>query len=155
MRETDILEELQALDEYVAILTAIVSFSSLRILTLSRTLRGFPTEAHWFCPRRTEDDEVDYDNLQEPEDGSTDLDPAAKRELIEEGKHRQDIAYKYSIVLGLDPNVAGRMLSDYAKRMHELLSTCSTCIRNYHMGRKAYLKHLREYVKDLPTQVIC
>jgi hypothetical protein len=74
------------------------------------------------------------------------MDPKAKRELIEEGRQRQDVAYKYSIVLGLDMSSAAAMLKDYTLRLHTLLTSCSDCIRNYHMGRKSYLKYLHEYV---------
>lgn len=74
------------------------------------------------------------------------MSPKAKLEIIEEGKHRHDIAYKYSIILALDQESAGTMLIYFTQRLHELLSGCATCIRNWHMGRKAYLKELQEYV---------
>lgn len=103
-------------------------------------------DAHWFCPKRSDDDDVDYHNLEPAAEGSPDMNPAMKLELLKDAKDRQDVAYKYTIALGLDNAGAARMLTDYTQRVDTLLSTCSDCIRNYHMGRKAYLKYLHECV---------
>lgn len=73
------------------------------------------------------------------------MSPEAKKELIEEGRQRHDIAYKYSIILAVDEQVAGDMLRSFTQRLNHMLSNCAGCIRNWHMGRKAYLKELQEY----------
>jgi len=95
---------------------------------------------------------IDYHNFETPTDGTVDMSPEAKRELIEEGKQRQDTAYKYSIGLGLDASSSANLFTDYALRKDVLLTSCSDCIRNYHMGRKAYLRYLHEYVTALAPE---
>lgn len=67
-----------------------------------------------------------------------------KKELIQDSKIRHQKAYRYSVVLGLAPEVAGRALEDYIKRLDRLLTTCDKCVHNWHLGRKAYLKELSE-----------
>ena len=109
-------------------------------------MQSFGPDAHWFCPKRDDDDAIDYQNFDPAADGSVDMSPEAKRKMIEDGKQRQDVAYKYSIVLGLDMTSAAEMVKEYTHRLHTLLTSCSDCIRNYHMGRRAYLKYLHEYV---------
>jgi senataxin len=68
----------------------------------------------------------------------------AKREQIQDAKIRHQKAYRYSVVLGLAPDVAGRALEDYVKKLDRLLSNCDQCVHNWHLGRKAYLKELSE-----------
>ncbi|KAH8684862.1 SEN1 N terminal-domain-containing protein [Tricladium varicosporioides] len=108
---------------------------------LDSELKSFPTEAHWFCPRRNDEDAVDYDQLEEAEE---DMSLETKIELIEDAKHRQEVAYKFSLILGMAPEIAGRMLDDYTQGLTRLLTGCDKCVRNWHMGRKAHLKYLAE-----------
>ena len=108
---------------------------------------SFPTGAHWFCPRRQDDDDVDYENLSEP-DPDEDVTIAEKQKLIAESKARHDIAYKFSLILGLAPEVTGQMLRDYSERLGKLFTSCDKCVRNWHKGRKAYLKELSEQYDD-------
>ena len=104
-------------------------------------LKAFPSQAHWFCPRRYTEDPVDYDN---PDEAEEDASPELKHKLIQDAKRRHEVAYKYSLVLGLAPEVSGRLLEDYTSRLNELLTVCDKCIHNWHMGRKAHLKELSE-----------
>jgi len=67
-----------------------------------------------------------------------------KKEMIKDAKTRHDVAYKLSIITGLDHEASGEMLNDYTRRLNRLLQTCDKCVRNWHMGRKPYLKHLAE-----------
>lgn len=106
-----------------------------------RELKSFPQDAHWFCPRRRDDDHIDYDNPREAEE---DMSPETKQELIRDAKRRHEVAYKYSLILGLAPEISGNMLEDYTERLNRLLMTCDKCVHNWHMGRKPYLKELAE-----------
>jgi senataxin len=106
-----------------------------------RELKSFPQDAHWFCPRRRDDDHIDYDN---PDEAEEDMSSETKQELIQDAKRRHEVAYKYSLILGLAPEISGNMLEDYTSRLNRLLTTCDKCVHNWHMGRKRYLKELAE-----------
>ena len=71
------------------------------------------------------------------------MSPEGKKEIIEEGKYRHEVAYKYSIILAVNQELSGTMLVYFTQRLNQLLSSCAACIRNWHMGRKAYLKELQ------------
>lgn len=104
-----------------------------------RELRGFPDGAHWFCPKRNDDDPADYSNLDEDDE---DMSPETKKQLIEDCKRRHELAYKHSLVFGLPPEESGDLLDNYANKLNRLLSICDKCVHNWHLGRKAYLKEL-------------
>ncbi|KAF4635788.1 hypothetical protein G7Y89_g2302 [Cudoniella acicularis] len=108
---------------------------------LDGELKSFPSEAHWFCPRRNDDDPIDYDH---PEEIEEDMSAETKLELIRDSKRRYEVAYKYSLILGMAPEIAGRLLDDYTEGLDRLLTSCDKCVRNWHMGRKAHLKELAE-----------
>lgn len=72
------------------------------------------------------------------------MSPDTKRELIQDAKRRHNVAYKYSIILGLAPEDTGEMRDNYISRLNGLLETCDKCGYNWHMGRKAYLKEISE-----------
>lgn len=67
-----------------------------------------------------------------------------KQELIRDAKRRHEVAYKYSLILGLAPEISGSMLEDYTARLNMLLTTCDKCVHNWHMGRRPHLKELAE-----------
>jgi senataxin len=69
-----------------------------------------------------------------------------KLRVIQVAKRRHKVAYKYALVFGLSPDVSGVLLEQYMNRLTGLLTNCDKCVRNWHMGRKAYLKDLAEYV---------
>ena len=104
-------------------------------------LRSFPPEAHWFCPKQRDTDDVDYNS---PDEAEEEMFPESKREAIRDAKKRHNVAYKYSIILGLSPEISGQLLEDYTRRLDLLLKTCDKCVHNWHMGRKAHLKWLAE-----------
>lgn len=67
-----------------------------------------------------------------------------KRKLLKDAKRRHQVAYKYSIVLGMDKSMSGDMREVYEDKLHSLLTVCDKCIHNWHLGRKTYLKDLSE-----------
>ncbi|TAQ88938.1 hypothetical protein B7494_g2735 [Chlorociboria aeruginascens] len=112
---------------------------------LNGELKSFPPDAHWFCPRRRDDDFVDYDNPNEAEE---DISPGKKQELIQNYKRRFKIAYKLSLILGLSVEVSGPLLDEYTQGLGRFLTGCDKCVYNWHMGRKTYLKELAEHFDD-------
>ncbi|RFU32526.1 hypothetical protein B7463_g3842, partial [Scytalidium lignicola] len=108
-------------------------------------LKSFPADAHWFCPKLNDDDPADYDN---PDIAEEDVSSQTKHQAIEAFKRRKEVAYKVSLVLGLSPEVSGRVMEDYTRRLNTLLTSCSKCVSNWHMGRKGYLKQLAEQFDD-------
>lgn len=72
------------------------------------------------------------------------MSPDTKRELIQDAKRRHNVAYKYSIILGLAPEDTADMREPYLERMNALLETCDKCGYNWHMGRKQYVKEISE-----------
>jgi senataxin len=67
-----------------------------------------------------------------------------KLKLIQDAKRRHEVAYKYSLILGLSPDVSGVLLENYTQRLNKLFTSCDKCVHNWQMGRKAYLKELAE-----------
>jgi senataxin len=159
--ENEIMDELQGLDGYTPPFPSSLPSPpmSRRLLWLGillthfpqSELKSFPADAHWFCPKRNDDDHIDYDNASEPEE---DMSPETKLELIQDAKRRHEVAYKYSIIFGLSPEVSGVLLEDYIRRLNTLLTSCDKCVHNWHMGRKAYLKELAEYVPSISWIII-
>ncbi|RKF61890.1 Helicase SEN1 [Erysiphe neolycopersici] len=112
---------------------------------LDGALKKFPPNVHWFCPKQHDDDYLDYTNLNETEG---DIDSAKKKEILKDSKKRHEVAYKCSLVLGLAPEQAGRMLEEYTQRLNQLLSSCDKCVYNWHLGRREFLKELSEQFDD-------
>jgi senataxin len=120
-------------------------------LCLRRKLKtNWPAESHWFCPKRRDDDFVNYDNAEDAdaEAEEEDLTSADKARLIREWERRQEIAYQLCIVYGLSAEEGSDWQDFHHKRLTELLSTCDRCVRNYHMGRKGFLKDVSECVAN-------
>lgn len=67
---------------------------------------------------------------------------AQKAELIVEGHRRAQIAYRLCMVYGLSEEEVADWQESYRKRSNEFLTTCDRCVRNWHMGRKRFLKEL-------------
>lgn len=84
---------------------------------------------------------IDYDHPDEAEEEMT---SETKYEMIEASKKRHQVAYKYSLIFGLSPDVSGTLLTEYTQKLNHLLMSCDKCVHNWHMGRKAYLKELAE-----------
>ncbi|KAF7952535.1 uncharacterized protein EAE97_002032 [Botrytis byssoidea] len=108
-------------------------------------LKSFPADAHWFCPKRNDEDYVDYSH---PDDAEEDMSAETKKELIQDAQRRQTVAYKFSLTIGLDRDAGGAMVEGYLERLNKLLMCCDKCVHNWHIGRKAYLKELTENFDD-------
>ncbi|EKD14583.1 uncharacterized protein L3040_000105 [Drepanopeziza brunnea f. sp. 'multigermtubi'] len=124
MREEDILEELHELDG---------------------KLKSLPPQTHWLCPRRFEDDMVDYD---QPDQADEDMTLEEKRKHIRDGRERHEMAYKYSLVYGLGQDLVGDLQNAYQMKLNGFLATCDKCAYNWHEGRKAFLKDLSEKFEE-------
>lgn len=113
----------------------------------------FPPDAHWFCPKRYDEDYTNYADPDNDEEGTT---SATKIQCIEDGKKRLLIAYRFSISLGFSPEQAEEagFGDSYERRATELLSTCDHCVRNYHTGRKEFLGYMsEEFTDDVMAQL--
>jgi senataxin len=102
-------------------LTGTLSFSNIHARPdandgIYSELKSFPAEAHWFCPKRRDDDPIDYENPDEAEEE----------------------------ILGMDPEHSGTLREDYIQRLDQLLKACDKCVHNWHLGRKAFLKECSE-----------
>lgn len=107
-------------------------------------METFPPAAHWFCPKRSDDDYTNYDDSDEDDE---DASAALKKQCIAEGAQRRDCAYRFLISLGLTPEETagtGGTVEAYFERVNALLTHCDKCVRNYHMGRKDFLKYMAE-----------
>lgn len=106
--------------------------------------------AHWFCPKRRDDDPLNYDDLSisDAEAEEEHITSAQKAKLIDEGDERLKIAYKLFEIHIFEMADMGDALVDakldHRGRSQDLLTTCDRCVRNYHMGRKPFLKEFSE-----------
>lgn len=110
-------------------------------LLVDRELKGFPQDAHWFCPKRNDDDYADYSR---PDEDEEDVSAEKKKELIEDARKRHTVAYKYSLITGLAADAGKDMIEEYTVELNKLLRSCDKCVHNWHLGRKPYLKELAE-----------
>ncbi|KAI1080439.1 SEN1 N terminal-domain-containing protein [Whalleya microplaca] len=107
-------------------------------------LHAFPHEAHLFCPKISEDDEEIYEDLETP--GTISV--AEKQQRIRQGKERLDQMYLCSLILGLEEEAAGTLGPEFGVRTNNFLKSCATCVRNWHKGRKPFLKHISQFYND-------
>lgn len=107
-------------------------------------LKSWSTEYHWFCPKRRDDDSLNYDDpgASDTEEEEEHVTSEQKAKLIEESYRRTQIAYRLCMVYGLSEEEAADWQERHRKRSNELLTTCDRCVRNWHMGRKAFLKEV-------------
>lgn len=105
-------------------------------------LEDIPTELHLLCPKISDDDDADYDNpSDDDEDGAT---AVQKKQRIEDGKKRRDIAYKLSLLLGMNEESAGSWLPSWSARVSTYLTKCDSCVRLWHKSREEFLAFMRE-----------
>jgi len=123
----------------------------LLIIYLYRQLiKNSPPGSHWFCPKRQDDDPLNYDDpdASDVEAEEEDVTSAQKAKLIDEGNERLVIAYKLFELHIFEMADMGDALLDarlgHRARSQGLLTTCDRCVRNYHMGRKHFLKEFSE-----------
>ncbi len=115
-------------------------------------IKSWPREAHWFCPKRRDDDAINYDDpgASEAQAEEEHLTSTQKAKLIAEGDERLETAYKlfelhmFEMADMEDALLDARM--DHRGRSQDLLTSCDRCVRNYHMGRKPFLKEFSELV---------
>jgi senataxin len=103
---------------------------------------NFPVDEHLLCPRVSEDDEEDYDDLTDP--GDVGIEEKLRR--LEAFRRRVGTVYQTSLIFGYEEANAANELREFTNRTNSFLTTCSHCVRTWHRTRKSFLKHLTEYV---------
>lgn len=109
----------------------------------SRRIQTFAPEAHWFCPKTSDNDFVNYWDPDVDEESATTI---VKRQRIDEALMRQHTVYHFMRIFGCDagdPQVEAWQ-RNYMKRLTELLEGCDKCVKSYHMDRKRFLSDLAE-----------
>ncbi len=101
-------------------------------------LRDIPSDLHLFCPRISADD----DEIYEDPDAVSNISPDEKQQRIEAGQGRLDLMYSCSLILGLSEEAAGPHRTEFDSRCSAFLTTCASCVRNWHKGRAAFLKDI-------------
>ncbi|KAK7743638.1 DEAD-box type RNA helicase [Diatrype stigma] len=96
------------------------------------------------CPKISDDDEEDYDDLEEPGE----IGVAEKEKRIADGKKRLELLYDCSLIIGLPAGSAPVLSDEFARRSNAFLRACSACVRNWHKGRRPFLKRLSEFYDD-------
>ncbi|RYP68305.1 hypothetical protein DL770_008468 [Monosporascus sp. CRB-9-2] len=107
-------------------------------------LRSIPPECHMCCPKISDEDEEDYDDLEAP----SELSNAEKEQRVADGKKRLDLLYDCSLILGLPAGSAPTLSDEFYKRSNAFLRACAGCVRNWHKGRRPFLKRLSEWYDD-------
>lgn len=103
-------------------------------------LRDFPQDAHICCPRVSEEDDEIYDDPNAP----SKITPAEKEQRIQDGKDRLDQIYRCSLILGLGDESAGNLGQEFGQRTCAFLKSCPACVRNWHKGRRPFLKDIAQ-----------
>ncbi|KAI1362492.1 SEN1 N terminal-domain-containing protein [Xylaria arbuscula] len=107
-------------------------------------LRDVPPDVHLFCPRVSPDD----DEIYEDPDAPSSISPAERQQRIEDGQGRLDLMYNCSLILGLSRDAAGSHRSEFDSRCDTFLTTCASCVRNWHKGRATFLKDITSIYED-------
>ncbi|KAI2469728.1 SEN1 N terminal-domain-containing protein [Annulohypoxylon bovei var. microspora] len=107
-------------------------------------LQDFPQASHLCCPRLSDEDDEIYDDLDAP----SKITAADKEERIQQGKERLNQAYICSLILGLEDESAGNLVDEFKSRINVFLKSCATCVRNWHKGRKSFLKDIGQNYDD-------
>ncbi|KAI0169773.1 SEN1 N terminal-domain-containing protein [Hypoxylon sp. FL1284] len=107
-------------------------------------LRNFPKGAHLCCPKVSEDDDENYDDP----DAASSISSALKVQRIQDAKDRLDQAYRCSLILGLPADATGGLGDQFEKRVGNCLQECPPCVRNWHKGRRPFLKEVSQLYDD-------
>ncbi|KAI2617097.1 SEN1 N terminal-domain-containing protein [Hypoxylon sp. NC1633] len=107
-------------------------------------IRQVPPETHVCCPRISEED----DEIYEDPGAVTSISVAEKEQRIEAGSARLVQIYTCSTILGMGPEWAGDMNNEFRNRTNAFLRSCPNCVRNWHKGRKTFLKDLNQEFED-------
>ncbi|KAI8946552.1 SEN1 N terminal-domain-containing protein [Xylaria longipes] len=107
-------------------------------------LRDIPSNLHLFCPRVS----VDDDEIYEDPDAVSSISPDEKQQRIEDGQGRLDLMYNCSLILGLSREAAGPHRPEFDSRCDAFLTTCASCVRNWHKGRAGFVKDITDIYDD-------
>jgi senataxin len=110
-------------------------------------LKSYNQDAHWFCPKRSAEDYHDYLHPDEAEldDGEVEgISVEGKHKAIEAAKDRSKVAFAASLVIGAGEFAPPGFHEYYEQKLDTLFQSCDACVRQWHIGRKAYLKELAE-----------
>ncbi|KAI1181291.1 SEN1 N terminal-domain-containing protein [Nemania sp. FL0916] len=107
-------------------------------------LRDVPAGVHLFCPRIS----VDDDELYEDPEAVTTISLDEKQRRIDDGQTRLDLMYSCSLILGLSRDAAGAHRPEFDRRCDAYLTTCASCVRNWHKGRAGFLKDITPIYED-------
>ncbi|KAI0195804.1 SEN1 N terminal-domain-containing protein [Xylaria flabelliformis] len=107
-------------------------------------LREISPNLHLFCPRISADD----DEIYEDPDAVSSISPDEKEQRIEDGQLRLDLMYSCSLILGLSREAAGPHRPEFDSRCDAFLTTCASCVRNWHKGRAIFLKEITPIYDD-------
>ncbi|KAK4177036.1 putative helicase [Triangularia setosa] len=120
------------------------------IIEWHHDFEDFPPDAHLCCPKINDDDITDYENLDipdEPDDsGSGAVSVEEKKSRNEEHKHRLQISYNLSLLMGLPPERSSTWLPNWKDRVEAYLTRCDSCIRRWHRARNPFLQRLPDYL---------
>ncbi|EPE08021.1 dna-binding protein smubp-2 [Ophiostoma piceae UAMH 11346] len=124
------------------------------IISSHQELERIPPEAHLFCPRTSDDDVEDYDD---PAYLSPDLTPETRerrQKLIDDGRRRLQLTSWASLILGISAEQADRWLGDWISRTETFLVKCDSCIRAWHMERKALKGRLLKEFDEMTANIM-
>lgn len=65
-----------------------------------------------------------------------------KDRLIDEGNQRRNICHRLNLIYGFSVDESKDWRAQHQKRTSELLKSCNSCVRNYHMDRGPFLREL-------------
>ena len=106
-----------------------------------RTLQSLDSNHHLFCPKQHDDDDSNYEDIQTVDDS---ISPGEKLRLVNDAKERQNTAYQFCLVFAFSADDVGEWQQEHLIRLTNSLTRCDRCVRNYHRGRKQFLKALSE-----------
>lgn len=96
---------------------------------------------HLFCPKIDDEDEEDYGSTGPP---LTNISVAERDKRIQDAQERQELSYELSLLMGISSEMSVGWIEPWKKGIERCLTRCDSCILNYHMQRKSFLKKLRE-----------
>ena len=124
------------------------------IISSHQELERIPPEAHLFCPRTSDDDAEDYDDPAYLSPGLAPETLAHRQTLVGEGRRRLQLTSWASLILGISAEQADRWLGDWISRTETFLVKCDSCIRAWHMERKALKGRLLKEFDEMTANIM-
>ncbi|KAK4649494.1 DEAD-box type RNA helicase [Podospora bellae-mahoneyi] len=128
------------------------------IIEWHNDFEDFPPDAHLCCPKLNDDDLTDYENLDFPdepdESGGGAVSVEEKKKRNEDYKHRLQISYNLSLLMGLPPERSSTWLPNWKERVETYLTRCDSCIRRWHRAREPFLQRLPECLRPEHIRVM-